>query len=274
MTTPRGVVTAVTIGNVKLCYERRGAGSPLVLLHGIGHHWQAWEPVLDRLAAHHDVIAVDLPGFGASPLPPEGLPDGMASGVTAVAEFFDTMGLDRPHVAGNSLGGAVALELAAAGLISSVTVFSPAGFATPLEGRYALAVLGACRLLAHTPEPLLRATARSPFPRAVFFGAIFGKPRLLTPEAALSDTLALRNATGFKAVARASHGYAFTGTPRVPATIAWGTRDRVLIPRQARRAAERLPTARHVSLPGCGHVPMNDDPALVTATILATTGAA
>lgn len=53
-----------------VAYERKGAGAPLLLLHGIGHHLQAWHPVTDILAAEHDVIAVDLPGFGASePLP-------------------------------------------------------------------------------------------------------------------------------------------------------------------------------------------------------------
>ncbi|MFD1048194.1 alpha/beta fold hydrolase, partial [Kibdelosporangium lantanae] len=56
---------------MEINYERRGSGTPLVLLHGIGHRWQAWEPVLDRLALHHDVIAVDLPGFGLSPSLPE-----------------------------------------------------------------------------------------------------------------------------------------------------------------------------------------------------------
>ncbi|MET8067394.1 alpha/beta fold hydrolase, partial [Micromonospora sp. NPDC005313] len=59
---------------VDVVYERRGAGPALVLLHGIGHHCGAWRPVLDRLAEAHDVIAVDLPGFGRSPVPAAGLP--------------------------------------------------------------------------------------------------------------------------------------------------------------------------------------------------------
>src|SRR4051794_39343223 len=100
---------------IEVVYERRGKGSPLVLMHGIGHRWQAWEPVLDLLAAHHDVIAVDLPGFGRSPL----LPDrdySMPTAVAMAAEMFAGFGLDRPHVAGNSLGGVLALELASQGL--------------------------------------------------------------------------------------------------------------------------------------------------------------
>ena len=49
---------------MQLNHYRAGAGEPLVLLHGIGSHWQMWEPVLPMLTARHDVIAVDLPGFG------------------------------------------------------------------------------------------------------------------------------------------------------------------------------------------------------------------
>jgi pimeloyl-ACP methyl ester carboxylesterase len=53
-------------------FDRRGAGEPPVLIHGIAHRWQAWEPLLDALAERHDVIAIDLSGFGKSPDPPAG----------------------------------------------------------------------------------------------------------------------------------------------------------------------------------------------------------
>ena len=55
---------------MRLNYHRAGSGEPLVLIHGIGSRWQVWEPVLDRLAAERDVVALDLPGFAASPMPP------------------------------------------------------------------------------------------------------------------------------------------------------------------------------------------------------------
>ena len=72
---------------MELAFERRGAGPPLVLLHGIGHHWQAWLPVLDRLAAERDVIAVDFPGFGVSPPLPPGSPYTAESLADAVESF-------------------------------------------------------------------------------------------------------------------------------------------------------------------------------------------
>ncbi|MDG4826540.1 alpha/beta fold hydrolase [Asanoa sp. WMMD1127] len=260
---------------VDLVHERRGSGPPLVLLHGIGHHWRAWEPVLDLLAAHHDVIAVDLPGFGRSPVPAAGV-TGMPGLVNALASFITSLGLARetlPHVAGNSLGGAIALELAAAGHVASATALSPAGFASAGQLRYAVAVLTAHRLVSRLPTPLVRAVLRSPRLRAAAFGMLLSRPGQITVERAVADSLALRHGPAFRSVARASRGYAFTGAPTVPVTIAWGTRDLILRPRQAAVARRGLPNATHVDLPGCGHVPMSDDPDLVADLILTTTGA-
>lgn len=252
---------------------RRGTGEPLVLIHGIGHHWRAWEPVLDLLAEHHDVIAVDLPGFGRSPAPADD--HGMPSAVEALAACFADLGLDRPHLAGNSLGGAIALELAAAGHARSVTALSPAGFCTPAQVRRALSILRGHRVGAYTPAPLLKVFYRTGFGKAFSFGWLVRNPGVLTAERALADTLALRAGKSFGAVARHGRGYAFTGpTGDVPVTIAWGSRDRIFLPVQAGVARERLPGAHHVTLDGCGHVPMSDDPAQVAAVILRTTHAA
>jgi pimeloyl-ACP methyl ester carboxylesterase len=256
-----------------MIFERRGSGVPLVLLHGIGHHWRAWAPVLDRLAAVHDVVAIDLPGFGESPLPAAGPPRNMPEIVGAVSDVLSDLGLDRPHVAGNSLGGAIALELAAADRVASATALSPAGFCTPGQLRWAVGVLGAHRLAAHLPPPVLRTVLRAAPVRALSYGMIFARPGRLAVDVALADARALRGARAFRAVARAGRGYAFHGAPRVPVTVAWGTRDRILPYRQAALARQRLPLARHVALTGCGHVPMHDDPDLVAEVIMATTAA-
>jgi pimeloyl-ACP methyl ester carboxylesterase len=256
-----------------IVYERRGNGEPLVLLHGIGHHRQAWLPVLDRLAEAHDVIAVDLPGFGESPVPTGGAPRDMPKAVEGVATFLADLRLDRPHVAGNSLGGAIALELANAGLVASATALSPAGFCTPAELRWAISTLTAHRWGTRLPQPVMRTMFRYGAFRALCFGMICARPGRITAEAALADALALRNGRAFRVVARAGRSYAYRGAPTVPVTVAWGTRDRILPYRQAARARAALPEARHVDLPGCGHVPMGDNPDLVASVILATTGA-
>ena len=106
---------------------RTGAGAPLVLLHGLGSSRHAWDPVIPALAEQFEVLAVDLPGFGDSePLPPpvEPTPAALAA---AVAGLLDDLGITAPHIAGNSLGGWVALELARIRPPASVTLLSPAG---------------------------------------------------------------------------------------------------------------------------------------------------
>ncbi|MEU5903337.1 alpha/beta fold hydrolase [Micromonospora sp. NPDC047467] len=257
--------------------RRGGSGEPLVLIHGIGHRHQAWEPVFDRLAAHHEVIALDLPGFGNSPMPSAGMPADMAATVAAVLPVLTEWGLERPHVAGYSLGGAISLELAASGAVASATAFSPAGFFTPSECRRALAILRMLRVNSYLPTPIMRVALRSAYLRRMCFGPLVARPTLLDADRALGDALALRRGLGFTAVARAARDYRFDGVrltdTAVPVTIGWGDRDRIFGVHQAERARSGLPAARVVTLPGCGHVPMSDDPDLVAALILETTGA-
>ena len=119
----------------------RHRGPPLVLIHGIGSQWQMWEPVLDALGREREVIALDLPGFGDSRALPTHAPTRRRRWRARSREFLDELGLERPHVAGNSLGGAVALELARAGAARSACALSPAGFVNGREGRYAKLVL-------------------------------------------------------------------------------------------------------------------------------------
>ncbi|WP_030664351.1 alpha/beta fold hydrolase [Streptomyces cellulosae] len=255
---------------VTVSYTRAGSGQPLLLLHGIGHHRQAWDPVVDILAAERDVIAVDLPGFGASP----GLPDGLAYDLRTTTAVFgalcETLGLDRPHVAGNSLGGLLALDLAKEQLVRSVTALSPAGFWTPAERRYAFGVLVTMRRIAERmPLPLVERLARTAAGRAALTSTIYARPSRRAPEAVVAETLALARATGFAETLRAGTSVQFTDDiPGIPVTLAWGTRDFLLMPRQGVRAKRIIPKARLVRLPGCGHCPMNDDPALVARVIL------
>ncbi|MEV8533342.1 alpha/beta fold hydrolase [Streptomyces sp. NPDC051211] len=257
-------------------YERKGAGEPLLLLHGIGHHLQAWQPVTDVLAGRHDVIAVDLPGFGASEPLPDGVPYDLATVVPALASLCSALGVERPHVAGNSLGGLLALEMGRVGLVRSVTALSPAGFWSEPERRYAFATLLAMRAGAKAlPLPALERLARSAAGRAALTGTIYARPTRRSPEAVVAETLALRGATGFTQTLAAGGSVRFTSdVPGLPVTIAWGSRDRLLLRRQGIRAKHTIPDARLVRLPGCGHVPMNDDPALVSRVILDTARAA
>ncbi|WP_078917323.1 alpha/beta fold hydrolase [Streptomyces sp. NRRL S-813] len=255
---------------VTLSYARVGSGEPLLLLHGIGHHRQAWDPVVHLLAAERDVINVDLPGFGASPALPEGLLHDLPTINAALGALCETLEIDRPHVAGNSLGGLLALELGREKLARSVTAFSPAGFWTQAERRYAFGVLQAMRAVARrTPLPLVEQLARTAAGRTVLTSTIYARPGRRSPEAVVAETLALAQATGFEQTLRAGVDVQFTDdVPGIPVTVAWGTKDRLLVRRQGVRAKQMIPRARLVRLPGCGHVPMNDDPALVARVLL------
>ncbi|MGW6833951.1 alpha/beta fold hydrolase [Streptomyces sp. NPDC054949] len=255
-----------------VAYERKGAGEPLLLLHGIGHHLQAWQPVIDILAAEHEVIAVDLPGFGASDPLPADVPYDLSTVAPALGALCAALGVERPHVAGNSLGGLLALEMARTHLVQSVTALSPAGFWSQSERRYAFAALRSMRVGARAlPLPTLERLSRSGAGRAALTGTIYARPARRSPEAVVAETLALRDATGFEKTLAAGGSVLFTDdVPGLPVTIAWGGSDRLLLRRQGVRAKRVIPAARLVRLPGCGHVPMNDDPALVSRVILDT----
>ncbi|MER7682936.1 alpha/beta fold hydrolase [Streptomyces sp. NPDC096934] len=255
---------------VTMSYTRVGSGEPLLLLHGIGHHRQAWDPVVHILAAEREVVAVDLPGFGASPALPDGLTHDLGTVVPVLGALCEALELDRPHVAGNSLGGLLALELGREKLVRSVTALSPAGFWTTAERRYAFAVLLAMRQGARRlPLPAVERLARTAAGRAALTSTIYARPGRRSPEAVVAETLALAHAEGFAETLRAGVAVRFTDdVPGLPVTVAWGTRDRLLVRRQGIRAKQIIPRARLVRLPGCGHVPMNDDPALVARVIL------
>ncbi|MFF2962361.1 alpha/beta fold hydrolase [Streptomyces sp. NPDC057963] len=271
-TVPFGVNSPRGLRTVSMAYERTGRGEPLLLLHGIGHHRQAWDPVLSFLALERDVVAVDLPGFGNSPALPEGVPYDLASVVPVLGAFCEKLGLDRPHVGGNSLGGLLALELGRAKLVRSVTALSPAGFWTEGERRYAFGTLRAMRRGALSlPMPVIERLARSAAGRAALTSTIYARPGRRSPDAVVAETVALREATGFHPTLAVGRSVAFTDdVPGMPVTVAWGSRDRLLLRRQGIRAKYAIPGARLVRLPGCGHVPMNDDPALVARVILDT----
>jgi pimeloyl-ACP methyl ester carboxylesterase len=251
-----------------LNYIRKGRGEPLVLVHGIGSHWQMWSPVLDRLAAERDVLAIDLPGFGRSPAL-DGEPT-IAALADAVSDFAASHGMARPHVAGNSLGGGIALELARTGRARSATALSPIGFVRGRERPYGVAVLKASRALARALGPALDPPQRTAVGRALTMGHLIGRPWRVPAEDAIRATHDLGAAPGFDATFPHVIGWDWRhGDLGVPVTIGWGTRDVLLIPRQGRRARRQMPGADHVWLRGCGHVPTWDDPEQVAAVLLA-----
>jgi pimeloyl-ACP methyl ester carboxylesterase len=99
----------VRLGTLEIAYERQGEGSPLVLLHGGVSNCREWHRQLDDLSDEFDVVAWDAPGCGHSSDPPHHFL--MPDYADCLARFIDTLNLRRPHVAGLSFGGTIALEL-------------------------------------------------------------------------------------------------------------------------------------------------------------------
>jgi pimeloyl-ACP methyl ester carboxylesterase len=254
----------------ELNYDRRGSGPPLLMVHGLGSRWQVFEPILDKLAKHRDVISVDLPGFGGS-APDPAVENSVPGYARRVAEFARDLGLDKPAVCGNSMGGGVALELGRTGVASRVVAFAPVGFWTALELRWCLGLLATMRATSRLLRPVLTKLVRYKAGRVALLNLFFGHPAQVPPDVAIADMAGLVGASAFPAAARSMIGYDLRGglDLDVPVTIAWGSRDRVLIYRsQSARARAALPSARHETLPGCGHLPFLDDPQRCAALVL------
>lgn len=209
-------------------------------------------------------------GFGRSAPLPAGVEPTIPAYAEAFEGFFAELGLEGPHVAGNSMGGAIALELARARAVRSVSAFSPAGFWTAGEVRFVIASLEA---LAHIPgalRPAVTALARTRAGRVAMFGQLFGWPARLPAQEAVATLTDAWAAPALAGALAAFHHYTFSAPEElgeVPVTVAWGVRDRLLLyGRQAPRARTMLPSATHLTL-GAGHVPFFDDPAAVAEVI-------
>jgi pimeloyl-ACP methyl ester carboxylesterase len=269
----------------ELAHFRTGAGAPLLLLHGIGDSWRTWTLVLDRLAERFEVIAVDLPGFGESPALPTDQAPTPRRLAEEVAAWLDEHALPDAHLVGSSLGGWVALELAALGRARSVVALSPGGFYSDRDRERARALLRVIRRLAVAlvppstgqMSPRVERLLRPVVSRAVLFAAVVARPWSFPADMAPRTVRALANAPGWDATLNVLTSTRYAPPPdglSVPVTIAWGARDRLLAATQRARARELLPKARVGLLPGCGHLPMWDDPDLVVRAVLTSTARA
>lgn len=250
---------------MELGYDRRGSGEPLVLLHSLGADRNVWSPVLDRLAEERDVIAVDMPGFGDSPSLTNGDAPSAQVMAAAVATFLDDLGVERPHLAGNSLGGWVALQLALEGRTRSVTAIAPAGlWPRPLGPKPALG-----RAAAKAAAPLLAPLLASERGRRLALAGTMAHPERVPPAEAIRLVRAYAAAPGYDDANAAMRSGRFEGIERirVPVTLAWPDRDRLVA-----RPAHLPPRVRNVVLHDCGHVPMWDDPAQVASALLGGSG--
>jgi pimeloyl-ACP methyl ester carboxylesterase len=242
-----------------------GGREPLLLIHGLGASSSVWDPVLALLAPERETIVLDMPGFGtAAPLPEEVEPTA-ANLAAALRESCEELGIERAHVAGNSLGGWVALEMGRAGWAASVTTLSPAGLwrapLGPRQGRDA-------RALARRARPLVAGALRVPAARRRMLATFSAHPQRIPAAAGRELVLGWIDSNGYDGANRAMRTHVFDPgeyPQNMPVTIAWAELDRLLGPPKPNR---RPAGARFLVLPGVGHTPMWDDPELIARTLL------
>lgn len=236
---------------------------PLLLLHGLGGSKEIWTPVLGLLGADREPLAIDLPGFGAEPPLAAQVEPSAANLAAAVHERCLELGIERPHVAGNSLGGWVALEMGRAGWASSVTAISPAGlWRAPIGERRSNPRVWARRL-----RPFVSLAMHNRRLRERALATFAAHPDRIPAAAGRRLVLGWVDANGYDGANRAMRTHVFDPTdyPPIPVTLAWGELDRLVGPPRP----ERRPTgARFLILTAVGHTPTWDDPELVAETLL------
>jgi pimeloyl-ACP methyl ester carboxylesterase len=253
---PRG--TGAATGMPLLASDRAGRGEPLLLLHGIGSTRDDFSALLPPLAEHFDVLALDLPGHGGSPVGT--WPPTVAALTDAVEADLDARGLGRVHILGNSLGARIGIELAVRHRARSVVALSPSGLGLPTERLHQGVLMATARTLTRTLRPLLGTLARTPAGRTALLAGMRARPW----EASESEALAMRggfaDSTGFWSMLWwAVLQDVPTDLHRidVPVLLAQGSVD-VVGAGQTPRYLALIPGSRFRLLPAAGHAPQSD----------------
>jgi pimeloyl-ACP methyl ester carboxylesterase len=264
------------MGEASPALYRAGSGEPLLLLHGFTGAWNHWRALLGDLVARYEVIAPTLAGHdGGKPLP-SGTALSFASSADLLEEHLEELGLGTVHVVGNSMGGALALELAKRGRARSVVALAPAGGWTPGDGESPRLARFFARQLRLTRASAARMASivRRPSVRRLVLRDIMRHGELVTPAEALqlaqSSLRCSISGMAIEALRADSEDLVIRDLDRItcPVLLATPQFDRVLPGElHAPRYRREIPNVKAVVLAGCGHVPMWDDTQLVVRTI-------
>lgn len=243
-------------------------GPVVLMVHGLGGTWQNWWTTIPVLSdAGYRVVAVDLPGFGRSPLPGGELTmRGLAATCLGV---LDALGVGRAAVVGNSMGGFVAgaIAIAAPRRVAALVLNSAAGM-TPRnekisQGRLVGAIGAAVAVSSVPGRRFPRAFASRPALRKAAFSLLVGDPDRVDREALFHLLAASGRSPGYVRALRAVMVDDLrddAATIIAPTLVVSGDRDRIVPPKASRRWARTVPGARLVTLEGVGHLPMVERP--------------
>ena len=254
-----------------LSHSRSGAGSPLVLVHGLGGRRSSWDPVLQGLAEAREVVTVDLSGHGTTP-PLTGTVS-LDRLVDELRGFLDQHGLTGVDLVGSSMGARMVLELARQGVGRHVVALDPGGFWNPTEKAVFATSVKASFALVKALRPALPALAGSAVGRTALLPQFTPRPWAVPAHVALADLRSIAETPALDETLRAlvDSGPQLGGPTPGRVVLGWGRRDRVTLPRQAARAHAAFPHATVHWFERCGHFPMWDRPAETVDVVLRAT---
>ena len=216
---------------------QRGAGRKLLLVHGLGGSWQSWSTIFDKLSAHRTVIAIDLPGHGATPAEAD---SGTFAGlVGSVERYIKDNGLTGIDIVGSSMGARIVLELARRGGVGNVVALDPGGFWRGWERNFFRVTIGLSGRLLRAIRPALPTLSRYKASRTALLAQLSARPWALDPQVIATELTGLSTTPTFDALVDdlasgpEQKGPAANPTARV--VIGWGRHDRLCLPQQATR---------------------------------------
>ena len=232
-----------TIRHLRLGPEE---GTPVLMIHGFGADLSTWMFNQQALAEDRPVYAVDLPGHGGSAKQVE---DGSVAGLArTIRAYMDAAGIDRAHLVGHSLGGAIAVAIAldAPDRVTALTLVAPAGFGDEIAGDFISGFISETR--SRKLRPVLE--------------MLVANPDLVSADM-VEDVLKFKRLDGAPEALRAIAGANFDGGTQkaslrdrlgdvsVPVSVVWGEEDRILPSHHAEGLPETVSVTR---LPGVGHI--------------------
>jgi pimeloyl-ACP methyl ester carboxylesterase len=253
-------------------YIRRGAGRPLILVHGLGSSRNAWSLNTLALAQHREVVLPDLPGHGESPA--EGDSGTFAGLARSFEMWLDSEGLAGSDMVGSSMGARLVLEMARRGKSGAVVALDPGGFWSGWERNFVSSTLRASGLLLRSLRAALPALARNGASRSLLLAQLAARPWALNGDLVAKELVSIANTSTFDSLVQdlaygpLQSGPSASGTGAV--AIGWGRHDRLCFPSQAQRAQEAFPEARLVWFDHSGHFPMWEEPETAVRLILET----
>lgn len=246
---------------------RAGSGEPLLLLHGMGSSRRDFTAVADQLAERFDVLNVDLPGVGRSPVLKRR--PRVAAIADAVEATLDAEGVGAVHVLGNSLGARVALELAVRGRARSVVAIAPSGLNVPLERAFQGTGMALARVVTRTTAPLIEPLSRSAPGRVTLLAPLKARAWSTSPEEAIGAREGFADSRDFW---RTLLWGLLLDVPRgldridCPVTLVQGVVDWVASG-QTVRYLPLVPGSRFRPLLRAGHAPQSDRPRTIVRLV-------